>query len=202
MIITLELGSNFQRTIQSLTAAGRNLAAATSRGLGKAVIYAAGHVSQSYLTGGGDGRLNTRTGNLRKAVQGWKESDFEGVVGVRDGSAVDAYKYLLGGETKEITPKKGRLLAIPQADALTAAGVLKSEYTGGLRSIEGGFVKEIGGRLFFVIQPTERSRFRILFRLVPRVTVSGTDALAKGTLEAVDEMTTILGNEIAKELNN
>jgi hypothetical protein len=201
--VTLELGPEFQQTLASMNALGRNLGAATSRGLGKAVEFGADHVVKYQLMGQ---VLNPRTRLLSKAVGGWKEGDYQGVIGVREGSAVDHYKYLLGdGPDFQIKPKPGhRLLSIPMGDAMSGAGVLKDEYSGGLRSIDDGFFKLIGGRLFFVKQrgKTERSKLLILFRMVPYVTARPTGALANGTLIAADGMTDIVQTEIAKELNN
>jgi hypothetical protein len=199
MMISLELGADFQATLASMTNAGKNIAAATSRGLGQAVKFAADNVSDNFITGQ---LLKVRSGGLRRAIQGWKESDFEGVVGVKESSAVESYKWLLGGEIKTITPKNGRLLAIPVGDALTGAGVLKSNYSGGLRNIEGGFFIRSKGKLLFGVRygKTERSAFHPLFVLVPSVTVHGSDALAKGTLDAVDGMTRRIEDNIAKAI--
>jgi hypothetical protein len=202
MNLSLELGPEFQRTLASMSAISRNLPAATKRGLGLACQYGANQVVENELMGQS---LNPRTRNLSRAVQSWKESDYAGVIGVREGSAVDAYKYLLGGGPElTIYPKKGNYLAIPVLDALTGSGTLKDEYSGGLRAIVGGRFIRINDRLFFVKRSgkTDRSRFLILFRMVRSVRVYPTDALATGTLNAADGMTDILQGEISKELNN
>ena len=203
MRISLELGPGFQQTLASMSAIGHNIAAATSRGLAKAVEFGANHVVQYQLMGQ---VLNPRTRNLAKAVQGWKDSDFEGIIGVREGSAVEKYKYLLGGGPDfPIYPKAGhRLLSIPMDDAKTGAGVLKEEFSVGLKNIEGGRFQEVGGRLFFVKRAgkTDRSRLMFLFRMVPSVMAHPTDALANGALIATDGMTDILQAEIEKELKN
>jgi len=49
----------------------------------------------------------------------------EGIVGVRPNSAVEKYKWLLSDESKTITPKRGKFLAIPIAENLTGAGVAR-----------------------------------------------------------------------------
>jgi hypothetical protein len=200
MMISLELGADFQATLASMTNAGKKIAAATSRGLRHAVEFAADHVGENFITGQ---LLKSRSGYLRNAVQGWKESDFEGIVGVKPGSAVEHYKWLLGSEIKTITPTHGRLLSIPMRDAKTGAGVLKDEYSVGLKNIDGGFFKElVPGKLFFVKRSgkTERSRLLVLFLMVPSVTVHGSDALAKGTLDAEDGMTQRIEDNIAKAI--
>jgi hypothetical protein len=201
MMISLELGPEFQATLASMTGMGDRVAAATSRGLGRAVKFAADHVGENFITGQ---LLKARSGNLRRAVQGWKESDFEGVVGVKPGSAVESYKWLLGSETKTITPTHGRFLAIPIGDAKTGVGVLKSKYSGGLRNIAGGFFfKSKAGNLLFAVRygKTSRSAIHPLFVLKESVTVKGSDALAKGVIDAKDGMTQRIEDNIAKAIS-
>jgi len=201
MMISLELGPEFQRTLAEMTAMGDRVVAATSKGLGQAVKFAADNVGQNFITGQ---LLKVRSGDLRRAVQGWKESAFEGVVGVKPGSAVEHYKWQLGGGPDfTIYPKAGhRLLSVPMDDAQTGAGVLKSEFSGGLRNIAGGFFKEVGGRLFFVKRAgkTARSRLMFLFRMVPSVKAHPTNALADGVLDAVPGMTQRIEENIAKAI--
>jgi hypothetical protein len=184
MLISLELGPEMQRTMTSMTSMGQAVAEGCSRGLALAVELAATNVGKNFMTGQ---LLKARTGNLRKAVQGWKESAFEGVVGVRPGSAVEKYSWILGDQTKTIKPTRGRLLAIPIGDNLTGSGVAKKSSP---RDFPGGWFQLVGGRLFFVERKgkTERSGLRILFLMLPSVTVKGSDALAKGVLDAVDQM--------------
>ena len=201
MMITLELGPEFQATLASMTGLGDRIARAASKGLGDAVIFGADHVGKNFLTGQ---LLKRHSSDLANATQGWKESEFEGIVGVKEGSAVENYKWQLGGGPDfTIYPTAGhRLLSIPMKDAQTGAGVLKSEYSGGLRDIEGGFFMKSGSRLFFVKRSgkTARSRLLFLFLMAPSVKAHPTDALAKGTLDAVDGMTQRIEDSIQKAI--
>jgi len=210
MMISLELGPEFQQTLASLSSMGDRVALATSKGLGLAVEFGASNVQNKYLSGQS---LKMRSGNLVKAVTGWKESAFDAVIGVNPGTPqsglVKNYMWQLGDETKTITAKKpGGMLAIPIGKdyggyALSGAGLLKDKYSGSgsLRDrLPDAFVIESKGRLLLGIQPTKRSKFRPLFVLVPSVTVHGSGALADGVLDAVDGMTNILESEITKEL--
>ncbi|MCE5184935.1 MAG: hypothetical protein LLF76_02275 [Planctomycetaceae bacterium] len=202
MMLSLELGPDYQQTLASMEASGNQLSLATSRGLGKAVIFGADHIVKFQLMGQ---VLKPRTHDLANAVQGWKEEEFVGVIGVQPSSAVEDYKYLLGdGPDFEIKPKTKRLLSIPLDDAQTSAGVLKSEYSAGLLNIDGGFIKEVNDKLFFVKHrgKTERSKLLFLFRLVPSVTAHPTGAMVNGAMIAADGMTEILQNEIANAISD
>ena len=196
MMISLELGPEFQATLASMTGLGDRVALATSKGLGHAVVFGADFVVKYELMGQS---LKRRSGNLAKAVQGWKESDFEGVVGVKPGSAVEKYKAQLGAD--DIVPTHGRLLAIPFGDSVTGAGVLKAGMPDSPRAYPGGFFQEHNGHLFFVEPARGRNKtlkLRYLFLMVPRV--KGSNALANGTLIAADGMTQRIEDEISKAI--
>ena len=100
MRLLIQMGSTFDQARASLGAAGGQIITGASRGLAVGVELAAAHVVEEHLSGQD---LNRRTSNLARAVDGWMEGDMEGVVGVRENSAVDHYKWLLGPETKTIT---------------------------------------------------------------------------------------------------
>ena len=93
MMIQLELGPEFQKTLAELGGLGDAVSRAVGVGLGKAVKFAATHVVKNYLSGQA---LKARTGFMSKAVDGWMVGDFEGVVGVQPDSAVEKYAWLLG----------------------------------------------------------------------------------------------------------
>lgn len=199
MLISLELGAEFQTQLAGLNETGKKIGPAVTAGLNDAVQIAAGNVGEKYISGQ---LLKVRSGGLRRAVQGWTEGPFEGVVGVREGSAVDPYKYLLGDEEVTIKPKTGRLLSIPMRDNLTGSGVAKKQSP---RDYPGGFFKElVPGKLFYVMHAgkTSRSRLLVLFLMVPQVTVKGTDALAKGVLDAKDRMTDAINQKIGNAIND
>lgn len=200
-MIVLELGPDYRKTIADLGAAGKAVAEATSEGLGKGAQLAAAHVQENFLSGQ---YLNRRTSNLARSIMGWLESKFEAVIGVVPNSAVDKYKYLLGDETKVITPKKGKYLAIPIGEALTSAGVVKAQYADGPRSVpEGFFIQSKKGQLLYGYKrgTTGRGKFRPLYVLKKSVTVYGTGALGDGVEESIDDMTLAIQKKIDQKLN-
>lgn len=193
MQIMFELGPEFVQTVGSLTATGRALRAAAGQGIHQGVQQIASTIGADYLTGQ---YLKRRTGGLARATQGWMAGELDGVVGVRDQSAVDKYKWLLGDTPEHqpmvIRPKKGRYLTIPLDEAKTAAGNVKAEYAGGLKSIDGGFfMKSKGGSLIFAIRKgkTSRARVRPLFVLVTSVEIYDTGAIIDGVMENLDAVT-------------
>ncbi len=194
MMIQLQMGPGFQQAAAELGSMGRHLLEATSEGLKNAVQLAANRVSEEYLTGQA---LKTRTGLLKKAVQGWVISDFEGVVGVAEGSAVSKYAWLLGDEEKTITPKKGKFLTIPIGENLTGAGVARFSSP---RQVEDGFFVKTKGRLFFGRKQGKRGRFRPLFVLVKSVFVQGSGALYDGVMDSLDDMSGVIEDRIARKV--
>ncbi|MCJ7778636.1 MAG: hypothetical protein MUP16_10015 [Sedimentisphaerales bacterium] len=194
MMIQIEIGPEFQKTLAELGALGSAVSAACGRGLGKAVKFAAGNVVKNYLTGQA---LKSRTGLLRKSVDGWPVDDTEAIVGVRPNTVTDKYAWLLGEESKTIVPRNAKFLCIPIGENLTGAGVARFSSP---RQVPGGFFVNKGGRLLFGYKAgkTSRAKFRPLFVLVKSVFVQGSGALADGVLESQDEMTDILQEEIEK----
>ncbi len=193
MKLVIELGPNFERTVSDLSAMGQNVKRAASRGLRKGVKFAAASVARFHLSGQS---LKSRTGNLRRAVDGWMDSDIEGVVGVAAHSAVDNYKWILGGETKTITPKSGKFLAIPIGEGLTPSGVAR--YSSPRDVPNGFFFKGKSGGLFFGYRrgKTKRAKARALFIMVKSTTVKGSDALAKGVLDTQDKIAEMITDEM------
>lgn len=196
MMLQLEMGPNFQRTVRELGGMGRAIVDACSKGLAKGAVYTASHIVEHYLQGQA---LKKRSGFLAKAVQGWMINPFEAVVGVRPNAGVEKYKWLLSDEQKTITPKKGKFLTIPIGEALTGAGVLKAKYSGGLRSIaDGFFVRTKTGGLLFGIKRGKRGKFRPLFVLKKSVFVQGTGALYDGVMDSLDDISEQMETEIGK----
>lgn len=192
MQIRLDLTPETRRRMDDLSQMGRRIRAAVRDGLQDGTRQAAAHVSKDYLTGQ---RLKSRTGFLRKSVQAWMESDTLAMVGVRPNTAVEKYKWLLGGDTVTIRPKRGRYLAIPIGENLTAAGVARYRSP---REVTDGFFLRSKGQLLFGRKNGKRGRFRPLFTLVTSVTVKGTDALADGVLESRDDIVAAINNELDK----
>lgn len=197
MLVQIEMGPNFKRTVTELGSMGSAVVRACSEGLHKGVELAASKVSRDYLTGQS---LKARTGNLRKAVQGWMEGDLDGVVGVREGSAVAKYAWLLGDEEKTIVPKNGKFLAIPIGENLTGAGVPR--YTSPRQVEDGFFVKTKTGRLLFGYKKGKRGKFRPLFTLIKSVLVQGTGALYDGVMDSEDDMVAAMQTEIDKAIGD
>jgi len=167
MMVQMTMGPGFPQTVAELGSMGRAVAEACSVGLKKGVQFAAGKVAADYLSGQS---LKRRTGQLARAVEGWMEAPLDGVVGVRNDAAVEKYKWLLGGESKTITPKKGKFLTIPIGENLTSAGVAKYSSP---RQVPNGFFVRTKGRLLFGYKRGKRGKFRPLFTLVKSVFVQG-----------------------------
>jgi len=197
MMIRIEMGPGFDAVVADLSATGRRIVAAASRGLTKGAAIAAGNVVKNYLAGQA---LKMRTGQLAKYVGSWSPSALEAVVGVADKTPVDKYKWLLGDESKTIRPKSAKFLAIPIGENLTNAGVARFESP---RDVEGGFFVRTKGRLLFGYKKgkTSRAKFRPLFTLVKSVFVQGSGALYDGVSESVDEVTASMQAEIDKEVS-
>jgi len=193
MMIQLEMGPNFQQTAAELGGMGRAVIAACSEGLKKGVKLAAGHVSKDYLSGQS---LKRRTGRLAGAVDGWMAGDLEGVVGVRPNTAVGKYAWLLGDESKTITPKRAKFLTIPIGENLTGAGVARFSSP---RQVPDGFFVKTKGRLLFGYKRGKKGKFRALFVLVKSVFVQGTGALYDGVSESLDDITSDIESEIGKK---
>lgn len=193
MQIQIEMGPNFLKVASELGSMGRAILAACSRGLSKGANLAADNVVRNYLTGQA---LKRRSGNLARAVDDWMEGDYEAVVGVREGSGVSKYAWLLGDESiPPITPKKGKFLAIPIGEGLTPAGAARYSSP---RQVPGGFFVNTGGRLLFGIKRGKRGKFRALFTLVKSVLVQPTGALYDGVEESLDDITDSMQTEIDK----
>jgi len=193
MMIQLEMGPNFQRVVSGLSSMGQAIFEACSEGLQTAGQVAAGHVGKHYLSGQ---VLKTRTKMLKNAVDSWPVSDTEVIVGVRPGSAVEDYKWLLGDEQKTITPKKSKFLAIPILEGLTPSGVPRFASP---RQVPDGFFVSTKGRLLFGTRRGKRGKFRPLFTLVKSVLVQGSGALYDGVMDSLDDISEQMETEIGKK---
>jgi len=194
MLIRLEMGPGFAGVVRGLGTMGRAVIKAAGVGLGKGAIDAAQKLKRDYLTGQA---LKNRSGDLRRAVDGWREGPLEAVVGVRPASAVDKYKWLLGDEEKTIVPRQSKFLAIPIGEGLTSTG--RAKYKSPWDKPEGFFVKT-NGRLLFGYKrgKTARAKFRPLFVLVKSVLVQGTGALWDAVDDSLDDITSEMQTEIDK----
>ena len=193
MLIQLEMGPGFAGVVRDLGTMGKAVVKAAGVGLGKGVKRAAGLVVSDYLTGQS---LKRRSGDLARAVDGWREAPLEAVVGVRPASAVDRYKWLLGDEPiPPIRPTKGKFLAIPIGEGLTATGRAKydSPY-----QVDNGFFVKTGGKLLFGYKRGKKGKFRPLFSLVKSVLVQPTGALWDGVNDSLDDITAEMQTEIDK----
>jgi len=192
MLISLEMGPEFSSVVSTLGTMGRAVVEAAGVGLGRGVTFVAGKVVSDYLSGQS---LKRRSGLLAKAVQGWREAPLEGVVGVKAGSGVDRYKWLLGDEEKTIVPKRSKFLAIPIGEGLTASGVARYSSP---RQVEGGFFVKTGGRLLFGYKRGKKGKFRPLFVLVKSVLVQGSGALWDAVNDGLNDITGEMQTEIDK----
>ncbi len=197
-MIMIEKGPGFDGVVADLGAMGQRVLDATSESLALSVELTAAHIQDNYLTGQA---LGTRTGFLKKAVGGWMEGPLDGVVGVREGSGVDKYKWLLGDEQKTITPKRGKFLAIPIGEALTPAGVVKAKFASP-RLVDDGFFIRSKGKLLFGYKRGKRGKFRPLFVMVKSVLIQGSGALYDGVMDKVDDIGRAMEDAIGKAVEN
>ena len=194
MLVRLEMGADFPNTVAELSSMGRAVVEACSVGLKKGVKLAASRVTEDYLSGRA---LKRRSGQLARSVDGWLDAPLEGVVGVRQGAAVEKYKWLLGDEQKTIVPKRSKFLAVPIGEGLTGAGVARY---GSPREVQGGFFVKTGGRLLFGYKRGKRGKFRALFTMVKSVLVQGSGALYDGVMDNLDDITGSMESEIDKKV--
>ena len=205
MRIVLEMDSKSIQTIKELGSTGNNVIEGALVGLAKGVVLMANRVVSEHLTGQD---LRTRSHNLKNATQGWMEAPLDGVVGVRPNSAVEAYKWILGSETKTIVAKK-QFLAIPvgkdfmpNARGTTGAGVARFasplEFENNPKYF---FFKGKSGGLFFGYKAgkTDRS-IKVLFVMKKSVTVVGSGALLAGVQEGVDDTAQLIADEISRRI--
>jgi hypothetical protein len=192
MKIVLDIPAETRSAIRQMGQDGKLLSAAVSRGLHQGVVGAANKVSSDYLSGQS---LKSRTGNLRRAVQGWMDSDFDGVIGTQKDSAVSKYAWLLGDETKVIRPKNSKFLAIPIGENLTGAGVARFSSP---RQVPDGFFIRSNGQLLFGRKNGNKGKFRALFAMKKEVTVIASEALFDGVTESLDNITKSMNDEIEK----
>lgn len=195
MMIQLEMGPNFQKTVSELGGMGQAVVNACSKGLAKGAQIAAGKVVSDFLSGQS---LKRRTGRLAGSVEGWMAGPLEGVVGVKPDSGVEKYKWLLSDEEKTITPKRAKFLTIPIGENLTGAGVAR--FTSPRQVPDGFFVKTKTGRLLFGYKRGKRGKFRPLFTLVKSVFVQGTGALYDGVMDSLDDISEQMETEIEKKV--
>lgn len=194
MRLMIQMGPDYQRAVASLGAIGEAIEKAVTDGLHKAAKLAAGHVAEGYLSGQA---LKRRTGRLAASLDGWLESARTAVVGVRPGTAVDQYKWILGDEERTIRPRQAKFLTIPIGENLTAAGVARYASP---RQVPEGFFVHTGGKLLFGHKRGKKGKFRPLFVLVKEVLVQGSGALYDGVMESLDDMAAAIEAEIAKRL--
>lgn len=202
-MVTLEIPQSTQKTVEAMSVMGDNFGRALDHGLHRAVLHAAAHTARQHLTGQ---TLRRRTGNLARALTGWSVAKYQAMVGVKDQSAVDAYAWLLGDDTKIIRPRKGKYLAIPIGANMTAAGAAK--YDSPVFVPGGFFLRSKSGKLLFGVRDgvgnqsrigsktRKTARFVPLFVMRESVTIKGKGALAKGVLESVPAMTDIIQQAI------
>ena len=196
MKLLIQMGPGYDRAVEQLGSMGQAICAAVSQGLKDAIGIAANNVSENYLT---NQALKKRTGNLAKAVDSWMAGLTEGVVGVRPGSAVDKYKWILGDEQMTIRPRNAKFLCIPIGEILTPSGVARFSSP---RQVDDGFFVKTKGRLLFGRKQGKRGRFRPLFTLVKEVLVQGSGALADGVMESTDNMTAAIQRRVDRAIGD
>ena len=192
MMISIEMGPDFNSTVEELSSMGQAVVDACSAGLKKGANIAASNVVTEHLTGQS---LKRRSGQLARNLDGWLAGPLDAVVGVRPNTGVDKYKWLLGDEDKTIVPKKSKFLTIPIGEGLTSAGVARYSSP---RQVPGGFFVKVGGKLLFGYKRGKKGKFRALFTLVKSVFVQGTGALYDGVMDSLDDIGGAVETEIGK----
>jgi len=194
MLIQLEMGPEFETTVRELSAMGQAVREACTKGLKKGVKIASTRVISDYISGQS---LSRRSGNLARSIDGWMDSPTDGIVGVRAGSTVAKYSWLLGDDEKTITPQNAKFLTIPIGEGLTGSGVARYSSP---RQVPDGFFINKGGKLLFGYKNGKKGKFRPLFVLVKSVLVQGSGALYDGVLDSVDDMTKEINKEIDRRV--
>lgn len=136
---------------------------------------------------------------LARYLQSWLPEQLHLVIGIPDNSPVDRYKWLLGGESKTITPKRASALTIPIGEALTAAGVPKYQSVRDAAMQLGTTIFRLKGRNVLGYKRGKKGKFRPLFVLVKSVFVQGSDALIDGVLDNLDVISGEIENEIDRK---
>ncbi len=210
MQIELKMGDGYKAMIDRLGSMAKNLKAAVDTGLKFGAIEAASHIAQTRLTGQD---LDVRSGRLRRAIAGGLVESGTAFVGIEDDSVVKDYAWLLMGETKTITPKRAKRLAIPLAAALTPTG--QPRYPEGPRSIEGLFYLKTkkgtellmldkdrgtdrGNDKRFKNKTKKKRRLVAMFVLKSSVTITASNALPDGVGESLPNMTARIQAELDK----
>ncbi|MCE5186079.1 MAG: BNR repeat-containing protein [Planctomycetaceae bacterium] len=200
MQILFEIGPELQKTVSNLTDAAQQLHQAVNAGLEDGCKQIAAIGQSEFLSGQ---YLKRRTGNLARALDGWMAGDLEGVIGVRDQSAVDKYKWLLGDNPEHqpliIRPKTKKFLAIPIGENFTGAGVPRYNSPRDVpEDMKPFFLRGSDGQLFFAYRAgkTKRARIRLLFALVKEVEVYDTGALPDAVLDNLDKINDRINDQI------
>ena len=197
MNVMLQMGPEFNQTIRELDAMGKALIDACSSGLERGGKITVGSIARDYLSGQS---LKMRTGMLAKHVGSWLPEQLHLVIGVPDNSPVDKYKWLLGDESKTITPKRARALTIPIGEALTAAGVPKYQSVRDAATQLSTTIFRPKGTNVLGYARGKKGKFRPLFVLVKSVFVQGSDALADGVLDNLDVISGEIESEIERKI--
>ncbi|MCK9243669.1 MAG: hypothetical protein WC877_05195 [Dehalococcoidales bacterium] len=193
MNVTLQMGPEFNTTVSELGAMGKALIDACSKGLERGGQITVGSIARDYLSGQS---LSRRTGMLAKHIGSWLHEPLHLIVGVPDNSPVDKYKWLLGDESKTITPKRARALTIPIGEALTAAGVPKYQSVRDAAAQLGVKLFRPKGSNVLGYARGKKGKFRPLFVLVKSVFIQGSSALSDGVLDNLDVISGEIENEI------
>ena len=175
MKINLKLGKNYDKFMAAMRKAPDQMDKAIQTGVQDALHDAANAVvSSPLMTSGGTQGLFVRSGDLRRAIHNYPdtESRWHGFVGTGDREKVEHYSWLLGDEQHVIKPTEGRkFLAIPIGDNKTQAGVGGNLFASPRDAEDGFFFKSKAGNLLF--GDTVGDKVRTLFMLLPSVLVQG-----------------------------
>ncbi len=190
MQMQIKLGDSFNRTVDDLGSLGGRVTKAAYDGLAEGGQIAAGNVISKHLSGQS---LKRRTGQLAAHVTSWSQTPSHIVIGVKDGTPVDRYKWLLTDDEKTIVPTNSKFPPIPICENLTGSGVARFSSP---RQVPDGFFVKTKGKLLFGYKKGKRGKFRPLFVLVKSVFVQGSGALYDGVEGSIDDINDAIQDRI------
>ena len=174
--LKLSLGPKYNALVKRFKKISPLIEKAVSDGLQRGLLDAAGDVSEAIQSG--THGIHTRSGALAKSIHEYMDTTnrFFGFVGVGAAQGVEPYAWLLTDETKTIEPKTGKYLSIPAGANVTNAGVGTNLFASP-RDVPGGFFIKGKGKAELLFGDSPGGQFRLLFALVPSVTITGSGVL-------------------------
>ena len=189
----IRLGQKYKALVRKWPHLVKDLNESAADGLQDELFMVANEVREDILSG--QHGIQTRTGNLQRAVTSYPDdiNRLIGYVRIGDNQSVNKYAWLLSDETKTIRPKK-RLLAIPAGANKTAdAGVGGNLFASPLDQPEGFWIKPDDSAVP-LFGDTVTGQFRLLFVGLPQVTIEGRGILRRVVRASAGKISTRITN--------